>query len=147
MKALIVYDSKYGNTEKVARMIGDAIEGQLVRVSEVTPTTLKEFKMLFIGSPTHGGFPSEGIHNLLKSSPALQSLNAAAFDTRTKTTIFGYAAPKIAKNLEKCGAALVVPPEGFFVLGMEGPLKEGELDRAAAWAKEVVIKTLENQNA
>jgi hypothetical protein len=30
-----------------------------------------------------------------------------------------------------------MPPEGFFVAGTEGPMKEGELDRAAAWVKQI----------
>jgi hypothetical protein len=95
---------------------------------------LKEHALVIIGSPTHGGFPTEGIHNLSKTNPAFKNITVAAFDTRTKTTIFGYAAPKIAKNLEKSGGKLFVPPEGFFVLGTEGPLKDGELERAPAWA-------------
>jgi hypothetical protein len=39
--------------------------------------------------------------------------------------------------LERSSGHLVAPPEGFVVLGMEGPLKEGELARAAGWAKGV----------
>jgi hypothetical protein len=64
----------------------------------------------------------------------------AAFDTRHVskwTLLFGYAAPRIARSMERSGAALLAAPEGFFVLGTEGPLKEGELERAACWAREV----------
>jgi hypothetical protein len=74
----------------------------------------------------------------------------AAFDTRfTETEIgrvrilaffvslFGYAAEPIASRLQKKGGNLAVPPEGFYVGGTEGPLLEGELERAAAWAREV----------
>jgi hypothetical protein len=32
---------------------------------------------------------------------------------------------------------LVVPPEGFYVVDTEGPLLEGELDRAAVWARKL----------
>jgi flavodoxin len=146
MKALIVYYSKHGNTENIAQAIARTTGGRLLHVRDVIPDDLEAYDLLIFGSPTHGGFPSEGIHNLLKSFPTLPRLHAAAFDTRTRTTIFGYAAPKIAKNLAKCGASLVAPPEGFFVLGMEGPLKEGELERAAAWAKEIVANYKEKQN-
>ena len=85
MKALVVYDSTYGHTEKIARAIGEAIGGQVLRVGEVSPADLKGYELLIIGSPTHGGFYT---------------------------------------------------PEGFFVLGVEGPLMEGELERAACWAGE-----------
>lgn len=146
MKAIVVYDSKYGNTEKIAREIGESIGAQVRLAGETQPADLNEFDLLIIGSPTHGGFPSEGIHNLLKTMSSLEGLNTAAFDTRTKTTIFGYAAPKIAKSLKKKGANLLLPPEGFFVLGTEGPLMDGELERATEWVKRVVnIK--ENRNA
>ena len=62
----------------------------------------------------------------------------AGFDTRMTNkliTLFGTAAPKIAKMLEKKGGTLVGPPGDFLVTGGEGPLKEGEVERAAAWAK------------
>lgn len=138
MKALVIYDSKYRNTEKIAQVIRDAIDGQILSVDEVNPVNLKEFDLVIIGSPTHGGFPTEGIHSLLKDSRAFEDTRTAAFDTRTKTTIFGYAAPKIAKYLTKNGAELLAPPEGFFVLGKEGPLMNGELERATEWALELL---------
>ena len=135
MKALVVYDSTYGNTEKIAQAIREAIGGQARLVGKVDPADLKGFGLLMVGSPTHGGFPTEGIYGLLQVSLALEGVNVAAFDTRTKRTIFGYAAPKIARNLEKNGGNLLAPPEGFFVLGIQGPLMNGELERAATWAK------------
>ena len=135
MKALVVYDSTHGNTEKIAQAIGEAVGGQVRRVGEVNPADLKGFDLLIVGSPTHGGFPTPGIDGLLQALPALQGVNVAAFDTRTKRTIFGYAAPRIARRLERNGGKLLAPAEGFFVLGMEGPLKDGELERAAGWAK------------
>jgi flavodoxin len=135
MKALIVYDSSFGNTEKVARAIGDTVVGQVARVGEVNPTDLKGFDLLIVGSPTHGGFQTKGIDGLLKALPALSGLKVAVFDTRARRTIFGYAAPKISQRLEKAGGKLVVPPEGFFVTGKQGPLEDGELDRAAEWVR------------
>ena len=50
----------------------------------------------------------------------------------------GYAARRMAESLKKKGASLVVPPEGFFVKDREGPLKEGELERAAEWVKTII---------
>jgi len=52
--------------------------------------------------------------------------------------VFGYAAGRIANNLKKKGGILIASPEGFFVTGGQGPLKEGELERAAAWAKGIL---------
>lgn len=139
MKALIIYDSTYGNTEKVAQAIGQAIAGEVRRVGQVSPSDLKGFDLVAIGSPTMGGRPTEAIQALLKAAgPALKGANVATFDTRLTTKwvrIFSYAAPRMAGSLQEMGATLLGSPEGFFVLGKEGPLKEGELERAAAWAK------------
>ena len=146
MKALVIYDSKYGNTEKIAQAICEVINGQLSHVDEVNSVDLKGFDLVFVGSPTHGGFPTEGIHSLLKDSRAFEDIRTAAFDTRTKTTIFGYAAPKIAKYLTKNGAELLAPPEGFFVLGTEGPLMNGELEHAAEWALELLQHVQERRD-
>jgi len=51
MKALIVYDSTHGNTEKIAQAIGEAIEGEVLRVGEVHPADLQGFDLLIVGSP------------------------------------------------------------------------------------------------
>jgi len=137
MKALVVYDSTYGHTEKIAQAIGEAIGGQVLRVGEVNPADLKGFDLVIVGSPTHGGRPTPEIQGLLEASPALEGVNVATFDTRTVkwSWIFGYAAPRIARILERRDGKLLAPPEGFFVLGTHGPLKDGELERAAGWAK------------
>jgi flavodoxin I len=52
--------------------------------------------------------------------------------------VFGYAAGRIARNLKGKGGTLVASPEGFFVTGTKGPLREGELERAAGWAKGIL---------
>ncbi len=145
MKALIVYDSVHGNTKKIANAIGNAITGevQVLRMGEVNLSELKTLDLLIVGSPTHAGRATPAMKDFLKkiSEPDIQGINVAAFDTRLTARwvrIFGYAAGKIAKNLKKKGCTLILSPEGFFVKGTKGPLKEGELERAASWAKEIV---------
>jgi flavodoxin len=142
MKTWIVYDSLWGNTEKIAQAIGDALggEAEVFRATDVDPSAVDAVDLLVIGSPTHGGGPTEAIQGLLgQLEGALPAgMSVAAFDTRLATrwvAIFGYAAGKIARKLEEAGATLVVPPEGFVVQGKEGPLREGELERAADWAR------------
>jgi flavodoxin len=148
MKSMIIYDSVYGNTEQIAQAIGNALSSQIdvevVRVSDVNTNQLTGLKLLIIGSPTHGGSPTEAIRDFLKrlSEATIQDLNVASFDTRLSTRlvkIFGYAAGKIASSLKKRGGNLIASPEPFFVKGRKGPLKEGELERAARWANDLVI--------
>jgi flavodoxin I len=142
MKALIVYDSVYGNTEKIARAIAEAItpsgEVKVLGAGEANPSELESTDLLIVGSPTHGGRPTPPVQDFLNKAPKLQGINVAAFDTRSQAKlvgVFGYAAGRIARNLEKKDGNLIASPEGFFVTSTKGPLKEGELERAADWAK------------
>lgn len=147
MKTLVVYDSVYGNTEIIARAIGDALPGevQVLRVGQVNAGELAIADLLVIGSPTHGAMPTEAAQGLVAriGSPAREGARAATFDTRLTWKFLerwgGFAAPKMADTLRDKGWTLVGEPGGFFVKGLKkGPLKKGEADRAAAWAKGLV---------
>jgi flavodoxin len=146
MKTLVVYDSVYGNTEIVARTIGDALPGEVavLRVGQVNPSELEAVDLLIIGAPTHGSMPSEAAQALVAKigAPAREGVKVALFDTRLTWGFlrrYGFAADKMADTLTAKGWALAVPPEGFFVRGLrKGPLKKGEAERAAAWAKGLV---------
>ncbi|MBI2851175.1 MAG: flavodoxin family protein [Chloroflexi bacterium] len=145
MKALIVYDSVYGNTEKIAKAIAGAIDAgaRALRAGDVNPSELKTFDLLIVGSPTQGGRPTPAIREFLSNIPraSLKGIDVAAFDTRFSTKlvrVFGYAAERIAGTLKGKGGNLIAPPEAFFVEGAKGPLREGELERAAAWAQGIV---------
>jgi flavodoxin I len=153
MKLLIIYDSQYGNTEKVAQAIGSALsekgEVELVKVGVAKVEQLKGVDLLVVGSPTQQFRATETMRTFLSSLPrnGLNGMRVAAFDTRLTQAfidknsilsfferIFGYAAQRIAKALKDKGGKLVVPGEGFYVEGMEGPLVAGELERAQDWA-------------
>ena len=147
MKTFVVYDSVYGNTEKIAQAIGDAIPGevQVLRVGQVDAGDMKNVDLLILGAPTHGSLPSEAMQGLLSriGSPAREGARAATFDTRLTWKFLerwgGFAAPKMADTLVEKGWMLVGEPGGFFVKGLKkGPLKRGEAERAAAWAKGLV---------
>ncbi len=159
MKVLIIYDSVFGNTEKIAQAIGNSLGSkenvETLRVSDVKPEQLIGLELIIVGSPTRVFKPTKAIINFLNKIPlnGLKGVKVAAFDTRISTAnvssrllnilvkLFGYAAKPIADKLEKKGGSLIIPPEGFFVKDSEGPLKDGELERAADWAK-LIIKTL-----
>ena len=144
MKTLVVYDSVYGNTEKIARAIGGAITSdvQVLQASEANTAELEGIDLLIVGAPTQAGRPTLVMQDFLKkvTEPTIKGIKVATFDTRISAKwvgIFGYAAGKIAKNLKKKGGVLILPPEPFFVKDTKGPLQEGEIDRAASWAKEI----------
>ena len=144
MKALVVYDSATGNTEKIAQAMAAAIGGDVkaLRAGEVNPADLKSLDLLIVGCPTYGGRPTPAMKELLgKISPDdINGVNVATFDTRLTAKIarvFGFAAGRIAKALKGKGANIIGTAEGFLVVSGKGPLKEGELERAAAWARGV----------
>jgi flavorubredoxin len=86
MKVLVVYDSLYGNTEKIAKTIADSIIGEVrtLRVGEVNVSELGTLGLLIVGSPTQGGRPTPAIQDFLNnlSEPIIRSMRIAAFDTR-----------------------------------------------------------------
>jgi len=145
MKTLVVYDSVHGNTERIAKAIGDAIADELevVHAGQVNASALGRLDLLIVGSPTHGGRPTNAIRELLDKVGRrdLEGTKVAAFDTRLTARwvrLFGYAAPRIANGLKKRGGTLIASPGGFFVKGIRGPLTEGEPERAARWAEGIV---------
>jgi flavodoxin I len=156
MNILIVYDSVFGNTEKIALHIGQGMglqgDVQTLPVSQVKADHISGFDILVVGSPTRGFRPTEGIASFIKtlSKDHLVGLPVAAFDTRILLETIdssllrfmvdkgGYAASAIAKSLKRKGARLLASPEGFLVTGEQGPLQDGELERAAEWGQKLL---------
>jgi flavodoxin len=164
MKAMVIYDSVFGNTAHIAQAIGDGFSNgpaapedvELRKIGDVTPEQLVGLDVLIVGSPTRSFRPTPATSDFLKSIPknALKGVKVAAFDTRfteeeihsqgfllsNLVNVFGYAAEPIGDRLKKKGGEPVMPPEGFYVDGTEGPLTEGELERAADWARQILAK-------
>ncbi|MFO7942905.1 MAG: flavodoxin domain-containing protein [Anaerolineales bacterium] len=156
MKGIVVYDSGFGNTRAIAETMGQALDGraevQVVHVDHVEERQLVDVDLLIVGSPTQRFSPTAPINDFLNgiSPRALRGVKVAAFDTRFAekeigknrvlaffVRIFGYAAKPIAEKLVKKGGRLALPPEGFYVGGMEGLLLEGELERVVQWINKI----------
>ncbi|MCK5289407.1 MAG: flavodoxin family protein [Candidatus Aenigmarchaeota archaeon] len=152
MNTLIVYDSKFGNTEKIAEAIAETLnsygQAKTVLADKADPQELSDTDLLIIGSPTQAWRPTKPIQSFIKNIPeeTLNGMHVAGFDTRFQKTrlLTGSAARVIAKRLEKKVANIIIPPESFFVSGMEGPLIEGEEKRASKWAKTIAEKNKNN---
>ena len=155
MKALVIYDSVFGNTEKVAQAVGTALEDRaevsVLKVGDVSGKFWTGLDALIVGSPTRAFSATPAAKQLLSGIPrqALRGVRVAAFDTRVEVEkapailkvlvkLFGYAAEPLAAKLRKKGGQEALPPAGFIVGGTEGPLQEGELERAAEWAKAIL---------
>jgi len=146
MNSLVVYESKFGNTQKVAEAIakGLGLHG-LARVLEVDDPyalTLESVDLLVIGGPTqaHGMSPAMRAYlsAVIPKMPA--GTRVVAFDTRLKGPgfLWGSAAKAIAVAFRQAGFVVVTLPESFLVEGMKEPqLVEGEQLRAQAWAVDI----------
>ena len=149
MKALVVYDSYFGNTETVAKAVAGALHAEAKRVKDVSSSDFQGLELLVVRSPTRAFRPSDATRKFLADLPggSLKGVKVAAFDTRIRAEdtnsgllkvlvkIFGYAAQPIVKGLAKKGGLPSGTAEGFVVKASEGPLADGETTRAADWAK------------
>jgi len=164
MRAMVVYESLYGNTRQVAHAIADGLAAQCdVELSEVGDAgrDLTHVDLLVAGGSTHAhGMMSERTRrgavedaeagrDLVSTGPVLRDwiadvtpapgAGAAAFDTRIGKPrwLTGSAGKGISRRLRERGFLVLGEPGSFLVDGGEGPLQEGELDRAREWAAEL----------
>ena len=153
MKAVVVYESLWGNTAAIARAIAEGIgpEARALSTAEATPEVIRDAKLIVAGAPIQGfSLPNDRMRAGIKtdmdpapdlSAPTLRSWlqhlpaghgRSAAFDTKIRWSP-GSAASVIDRELAKAGYAPVVSSEHFIVAGQHGPLREGELERARLW--------------
>jgi hypothetical protein len=161
MDALVVYESMYGNTHKIAEAVADGLALTMrVEVVEVgsAPATIGEgTDLLVVGGPTHafgmsrpstrqsaaeqasGALVSQG-EGLREWLAELRTRSAkvatAAFDTRiSKPRLPGSAAKGISRRLRRLGVGSAAPAMSFYVASGQGPLVEGEVERARRWGE------------
>lgn len=155
MKILVIYDSVYGNTEKIAKSVADSlVSGNNVKTlhaGEFKPEHLEGLGALILGTPTQKFSPLNSVSELINRIPSggLKGIRVAAFDTRISLDdvnsrflkfmikLFGFAAGPLLKKLERKGGKMIIPPEGFIVNKTEGPLREGEIERAKEWGRSI----------
>lgn len=147
MKSLVVYFSKFGNTQKVAEAIaetlGSAGPARVISIDQLRVSDLQEVDLVVMGSPTHRMNLPQAVRPVFERLPRriLRGTPVAAFDTSYKMSrwlALFTAAHKLAPRLRKLGGKRVVPPETFHVVGKEGPLYEGEIERARTWAASIL---------
>jgi len=153
MNVLIVYDSQFGNTERLARAIAGRLgSARLMRAEEAEAIARPECDLLIVAGPTQRQRASPAMQDWLErlQRGALKDVTAAAFDTRYRMSrlLSGSAAVRIASRLKRAGARLVVPPESFFMERFVLPqgekrrhemerLEPGEEERAGDWAASI----------
>ncbi|MDH5451601.1 MAG: flavodoxin family protein [Candidatus Bathyarchaeota archaeon] len=131
-RAIVIYDTKFGNTEKIARALARGMEKQgtkvdCVNTDEVDIDKLVEYDFLAIGGPTHAFGVSQPMKAFLEKLKGvdIKGKKAFAFDTKYKAWWAGSAGKRIEKTLKRLGMSLVKPHSSAIVTGSEGPLKDG----------------------
>ena len=155
MKAVVVYESHWGNTEAVARAIAEGIgpEARVMHTDEATGPAVAGADLIVAGAPVMAfSLPREGMRNQIAgdvkaptppdvSHPLMRSWLdalpagtgwAAAFETRIWWSPRG-ATGTIEAKLKRAGFERLAKSERFIVAGAYGPLRDGELERARQW--------------
>ena len=150
MKGIVVYDSSYGNTKKIAETIEETLkesgmEVDLFNVKNVKKLNAKDYNFLVLGSPTRFGTMSFAIRFFLGKVKSKEWMNKsfAAFDTENPENMEKKewsAAEKIAERLRDKKMNQLLPVLKAAVLGQKGPLKEGEIERTKDYARELAIR-------
>lgn len=158
MNAIVVHESVYGNTRAVAEAIAEGLGGApVLRPDELSADTVA-VDLLVVGGPTHAhgmatarsrrdaaraarlsdeaGAGGPALRDWLAGLPGADHAQAAAFDTRLNKPgwLTGSASHGIAKRLRRHGYT-VLDSASFLVTAGEGPLVEGELERARRWGE------------
>ena len=135
MRVAVVYAPRSGNTELLAREVAGRLDAEATPADEISPMDVEASDLLVVGTPAHGA--DDAVEKLLRRLPdhALQGLQAATFDTLVAGAHFlgSRGSARVARALRGKGAAVVEGPESFLVAA-DGPLEEGEVERARAWA-------------
>jgi flavodoxin len=124
MKAVLVCDSEFGNTARIAQAIADGLGGRVaVRIataSEAMAELPLAADLLLVGGPTQRHGLSPALQAFLAALPknGLRGVPAATFDTRYRMSalLSGSAAQKAAGRLRRAGCRVVSSPESFFVI-------------------------------
>jgi hypothetical protein len=160
MKAVVVYESHWGNTAAIARVIAEGIgsDAQALSTAEATSAALEGVGLIVAGAPVLGfSLPTDQMIAGLASNPSrgpkppdlshpsmrkwLDALHegqgrATAFETRLWWSLGG-ATAAIMRALERAGYRPIAKPRRFIVKGAYGPLRDGELERARQWGAEL----------
>jgi len=149
LKIIVIYESKYGNTKRVAELIIEGMneinetEASLKEIKEVDLKTISDYDVIIIGSPNHMGGPTRGIKGFIDklSKIKLEGKMFAVFDTYMGKD-FEKALKKMEKQINKRVPGLKQLTDGLSikVQGMKGPIVESELTKCKEFGKNIAIQ-------
>jgi menaquinone-dependent protoporphyrinogen IX oxidase len=151
MKVLIVYETKYGNTQKCAEAIGEVLkdtgkEVSVVKVDAVEADNIKDYGAIVVGSPTYASSPAKSIKKFISSLTVEPGTKIVVFDTHSGDGVT--TGGPLRKSMEKMEKQIKKNPNLTKIMtglkvavnGIKGPLIEGELEKCKAFAGEIAEK-------
>jgi flavodoxin len=148
MNALVVYHSEFGNTRQVAEAIAEVFQAtgaaRTLSAEQLAAADLQDVDLVVMGTPTHKMNLPEAVRPVFEKLPRriLRGVPVAAFDTSYEMSAFlarFTAAKRVDRMLRRLGGKRLVPPETFHVHHHhEGPLYDGEVERAKTWAETIL---------
>ena len=134
---IVVFDTKFGNTEKVAKSIAAGLERagvavECAGVTEVGPETLRDHDLIVVGAPTQAftaSKPMKEFIDRLESVGGLAGKKFYAFDTKLPSRFSGSAARYIESRLERMGLRSAGPRSSAIGRGSVFRLDDGEEKR------------------
>jgi flavodoxin len=149
VKVIVVYESVYGNTKRVAEAIIEGInevegmEASLRELKEVDPQKILDYDVILVGSPNHIGGPTRGIKGFIDKlgKLRLEGKMFAVFDTYLGKD-FEKAVKKMEKRIEEKvpGLRRVAPGLSVRVQGIKGPIVDGELPKCREFGKMIAAQ-------
>ncbi|MFX1483826.1 MAG: flavodoxin domain-containing protein [Promethearchaeota archaeon] len=149
-KVLVVFDTTYGNTEKIGREIAAGIEEtgvvecKVINIKEVENEDLSVYEGALFGGPIHAFRATSGIKNAVKKAAkkGLDGKLISSFDTYQAASHEGRAARQILEMLTKKakGARVFSPGMTALVLDAKGPLRDGEPEKAREFGQRFAKK-------
>jgi flavorubredoxin len=144
MNAIILFDTKYGNTETIAKAIGNGMKEVgfddivVQNGGKTTHNELLEKDIWIFGSPTHRKRTSSNFRKLLKwvEHDTVPDTLGLAFETRMEDQEGG-AARMIHGSMAGSGIEMLLEPESFIVEDKKGPLCSGEEERAVSLGRKI----------
>jgi len=155
MKFLVIYFSNFGNTRKIAEAVAGILKSEAdTRVISFDRLTFSDFNgsdIVVMGVPTHQMNLPEAVKTKIGSFPrrVMHHIPFAAFDTSYKMSHWlahFTAGRKLAHRLRRLGGRQLLPAESFYVKEKEGPLYEGEIERARIWTKDILAQGRDSES-
>ena len=153
MKGIVIFDTSYGNTKRIAETIAgtlreSGVEADLFNVKDVKSLNANDYSFLVLGSPTKFGTMSFAIRFFLGKvkGDEWSCRPFAAFDTENPENMLKKdwsAAEKIAEKLRSKNMNQLLPALKAAVLGQKGPLQDGEIERTKEFTRGLASKLKE----